>query len=259
MSIYQHFRKHEHPFVDQVLSWKEQVERNFASYATDFLDPREQQIVHSIIGTTKEEIKFSLFGGFEQSERKQAILAPYYEELNEGDFEIVLLEATFPKKFMKLEHRDVLGAFMSMGIERKKLGDIIIADGIFQLFVSKDISTYVQMNLTQIKQASIQFKQKAFADVIKNKEAWAEQNQTVSSLRLDVLVKEIYRLSRKDAGQLIKNNRVKVNFTEVDDPSVQLIENDLISVRGHGRSKLVEIDGMTRKSKIRIVTAKLKE
>ena len=52
MSIYQHFRKHEHQFVDQVLSWKEQVERTYTSYITDFLDPRERKIIANLIGSS---------------------------------------------------------------------------------------------------------------------------------------------------------------------------------------------------------------
>lgn len=59
MSIYQHFRKHEHPFVDQVLSWKEQVMRSYVPYQSDYLDPRDQQIVESIIGTTNEDVQFA--------------------------------------------------------------------------------------------------------------------------------------------------------------------------------------------------------
>ena len=86
MSIYQHFRKHEHPFVDQVISWKEQVERTYTSYLTDFLDPREQQIVSSIVGSSNEEIKFIFFGGGDETERRRGIIAPFYEEISDKQF-----------------------------------------------------------------------------------------------------------------------------------------------------------------------------
>ena len=54
MSIYQHFRPEEREFIDQVLNWKEYVENNYAPKLTDFLDPREQQIVKMIIGQHME-------------------------------------------------------------------------------------------------------------------------------------------------------------------------------------------------------------
>src|SRR5690625_6844211 len=81
MGIYQHFRKEEHPFIDQVLSWKEDVERTYRYRLTDFLDPREQQIIESIIGTNNEELQLVSYGGGKYSERKRVIIAPFYEEI----------------------------------------------------------------------------------------------------------------------------------------------------------------------------------
>lgn len=258
MSIYQHFRKHEHPFVDQVLSWKEQVERTYTSYLTDFLDPREQQIVSSIVGSSNEEIKFIFFGGGDETERRRGIIAPYYEEISDKQFEMTLLEGTFDNKFNRLKHRDILGAFMSLGIDRKKIGDIFVADDHFQIIITEELTSYMIMNLQQIKKARINLKERAFSHLIRKQDQWITTNQTVSSLRLDIMVKEIYRMSRKDAVTYIKGNRVKVNHTDIDDPSVQVVAEDLISVRGHGRSKVVEINGVTRKDKIRVTTARLK-
>lgn len=258
MSIYQHFRKHEHPFVDQVISWKEQVERTYTSYLTDFLDPREQQIVSSIVGSSNEEIKFIFFGGGDETERRRGIIAPFYEEISDKQFEMTLLEGTFDNKFNQLKHRDILGAFMSLGIDRKKIGDIFVADDHFQIIITEELTSYMIMNLQQIKKARINLKERAFSHLIRKQDQWITTNQTVSSLRLDIMVKEIYRMSRKDAVTYIKGNRVKVNHTDIDDPSVQVVAEDLISVRGHGRSKVVEINGVTRKDKIRVTTARLK-
>jgi len=258
LSIYQHFRKHEHPFVDQVLSWKEQVERTYTSYLTDFLDPREQQIVSSIVGSSNEEIKFIFFGGGDETERRRGIIAPYYEEISDKQFEMTLLEGTFDNKFNRLKHRDILGAFMSLGIDRKKIGDIFVADDHFQIIITEELTSYMIMNLQQIKKARINLKERVFSHLIRKQDQWITTNQTVSSLRLDIMVKEIYRMSRKDAVTYIKGNRVKVNHTDIDDPSVQVVAEDLISVRGHGRSKVVEINGVTRKDKIRVTTARLK-
>lgn len=258
MSIYQHFRKHEHPFVDQVLSWKEQVERTYSYYLTDFLDPREQQIVTTLIGTTNEEIQFSFFGGGNHTERKRAIIAPYYEDIRDQNFDLTLLEGSFPERFVKIQHRDILGAFMSLGIDRKKIGDIIVTDDMFQLVITSELAPYIMMNFTKVNNVHIELKERPKSRILEKKDEWVHQHHTVSSLRLDVVVKEIYQMSRKDAVHYIKGNRVKVNFTDIDDPSVPLLAHDLLSVRGHGRSKLVEIKGKTRKDKFRIMTARLK-
>lgn len=258
MTIYQHFRKHEHPFVDQVLSCQEQVMRNYIPYETDFLDPREQEIIKSIIGTTNEEVRFKCFGGSELSERKRAIIAPFYEEITEEMFDVVLLEASFQSKFVTLKHRDILGAFTSLGIDRKKIGDILVAEDRFQFFLTSELSEFVSMNLTKIKNTTITLKEKFSNDVLESTDEWIHKQHFVSSMRLDVIVKEIYQLSRKNAVQYIQANRVKVNFTIVDDPALPILEQDLISVRGLGRSKVVDMQGKTKKDKQRLTSARLK-
>lgn len=50
MSLYDHFRPEERPFIDQVLTWKENTEIRHQDKMTDFLDPRQQDIVRSLIG-----------------------------------------------------------------------------------------------------------------------------------------------------------------------------------------------------------------
>ncbi len=258
MSIYQHYRKHEHAFVDQVLQIKEKVEQSYTHYLSDFLDPREQQIVASLIGTQQDDIHYGFCGGNDTTERKRAVIAPFYEEITQDTFEIVLLEAAYPEKFVRLEHPDILGAFMSLGIDRKKIGDIIVLEDRFQFLLVKDLAGFVQMNLTGVKQATIRLQEKRLTALGKHETEWIEKSHTVSSLRLDIITKEMYGLSRKVAVDLINAKRVKVNFTEVTDPAVPLLENDLISIRGYGRGKLVEIGGTTRKDKIRITTARMK-
>ena len=62
MSIYQHFRPEERGFIDQVLNWKDFVENKYAPKLTDFLDPREQQILKMIIGQQTALISVFLEG-----------------------------------------------------------------------------------------------------------------------------------------------------------------------------------------------------
>src|SRR5699024_7438755 len=107
---------------------------------SDFLNPREQQIVESLIGSTNETVQFAFFGGYETSERKRAVIAPYYEVIEQQDFEVTVLGANYPNKFVHLEHPDVLGAFMSLGIDRKKIGDIVVLEDYIQFFITSDLA-----------------------------------------------------------------------------------------------------------------------
>lgn len=258
MSIYQHYRQEEHSFVDQVLTWKEQVERYYTAQLTDFLDPRERQIVLSVIGEANEEVRISFNGGDNKAERKRALIAPYYEESTISDYKLVLFQANFPKKFIDIQHGDVMGAFLALGLERKKMGDIIVSDNQLQIYTTEDIAMYVQTNLIAINRANIQLQEVSLYQNLDRNEVWKEQTHSVSSMRLDVLIKEIYRMSRSKAAELITRKQVKVNFKTVADPAMLVLEADLISVRGYGRSRILEMGGMSRKQRTFVTTAVLK-
>ncbi|WP_047981340.1 YlmH family RNA-binding protein [Ornithinibacillus contaminans] len=255
MEIYQHFRKEEHAFIDLVLSWKEIVERSYQLKLTDFLDPREQQIMEMLLGTGNDDLQLKFFGGGKHTERQRAIIAPYYEEITEDAFEIELVQASYHEKFITLAHRDVLGAFLSLGIARKKLGDIYVADGVIQIILEKEITPYVTMNLTGIKRASVTLAPQPLPALIEIESTWKEAEKTVSSLRLDTVLKEIYSISRKAAQDVIEKGLVKVNYRVIEDGKFILREGDLISLRGKGRSKLIAITGQTKKEKYKITTA----
>ena len=259
MSIYQHFRKDEAPFIDQILNWKDQVEQQYITKYSDFLDPREQYIYQNIIGQD-EQFRLDFFGGVENAERKQAILAPFYETIEQESFPITILTANFPVKFVTIEHRDVLGAFLSLGLLRKKLGDVSIdlETGMIQLIVSSDISDFIIAQFNSIKNATVQFQPVALAEAIAIKDEWVNHETTVSSLRLDVVLKHFYRLSRTQASDVIKKGFVKVNFKTVEDPTFIVETGDILSCRGKGRSRLNQIITQTKKQKWRVEFSRLK-
>ena len=130
-TLYQHFRPEERGFIDQVVEWKEQVENQYAQKRTDFLDPREQHILLSIIGTDGS-VRVAFFP--EKGERKRALIYPDYYEPSEEDYGICLYEIHYPAKFVTIEHRQILGTLMSLGLKREKFGDIPTEGERYQLW-----------------------------------------------------------------------------------------------------------------------------
>ncbi|MGO4887857.1 RNA-binding protein [Anaerobacillus sp. MEB173] len=252
MSIYQHFRSEERAFIDQVLEWKDWVIERYSSKLTDFLDPRQQDILSMIIGNDPA-IRLSFWGGSTYSERKRALLYPEYLEPVESDYEIVCFKVNYPEKFVILEHRDILGSLMGIGLKREKFGDILIKASNIQFVVAKEIARYVEHNLQSIGRATVTIDEISVNDLHLAEEEWQERSTTVSSLRLDTVIADIYRLSRTKVAPLIENNRVKVNWKTIDQPSFQLRVGDYISVRGFGRSKLIANEGKTKKDKWRLI------
>ncbi|MFD2760525.1 YlmH family RNA-binding protein [Lentibacillus juripiscarius] len=258
MDIYQHFRKEEQPFINHVLSWIRDVEMTYQPKLTDFLNPREQQIADMLAGTSLEDLKVSKHGGDQSAERKRIMIAPMYEQITEDSFQLRLLQGSYHDKFVSLTHRDVMGAFLSLGIKRKKLGDIIVEDGLVQIIAADEIAPYVLANLTTVKKASIRLESKPLSALVESKASWVETDHIISSLRLDTVVKAIYKLSRKNAAAMIEKGMVKVNHQVADDKKFTLEEGDLLSLRGKGRSKLAAINARTKKDNISITAAVLK-
>ncbi|MCI2874734.1 MULTISPECIES: YlmH family RNA-binding protein [Staphylococcus] len=249
MDIYQHFRNEEQSLIDQLLDKCEQVNQQYAPVLTSFLDPRGQYILEVIVGSF-EDMKVSYFGG-QSAERKRAIITPSYFEPTEDDFEEVLIQINYPEKFVSIQHQHVLGTLMSLGIEREQVGDILVGDTI-QFVLTKQLESYIMMELTKIKGATVKLDSIPFKDMIQSKENWNIHHSTVSALRLDVVLKEMIRKSRSIAKQLIEKKRVKVNHTLIDSPDFQLQNNDLLSIQGFGRARIVDIGGKTKKEKVHI-------
>ncbi|MFO1445825.1 RNA-binding protein [Bacillus sp. Bva_UNVM-123] len=251
MSVYQHFRPEEKEFIDQVLNWKEAVETTYAPKLTDFLDPREQDIVKKLIGSN-QDVKFELFGGSNATERKRAIIFPDYYECQETDFQVCLLEVDYPKKFITIEHPQVLGSLMSLGLKRGKFGDILLHDNRVQFFVSKEVEEYIVLQLQSIGKATVNLRKLPLDQAILTGEKWQEISLTASSLRLDTIISAIYNVSRQKSQVFILQGIVKVNWTMIDNVAFECEESDIISVRGFGRAKIMAVEGKTKKDKWRI-------
>lgn len=251
MNIYQHFRKEEYPFIDQVLQWKQEAEERYSVKLTDFLDPREQDIAESMIGKGSEA-SLSFWGGSSFSERKRALIYPSYFEPEKKDFEVSILEIQYPTKFVTIEHRDVLGSLMNLGIKRGKFGDILQNNDRIQIIVTGDIADYVHLNVERIGKASVKMKPVSEDELIASDETYEMKEGTVSSLRLDVVLSEIYGLSRSKVSPLIQGSKVKVNWRVTEETSFAVEPGDYLSLRGYGRSKLLAVEGKTKKDKWRI-------
>lgn len=257
MSLYQHFRPEEKEFIDQVLNWKETVENTYALKLTDFLDPREQEIVKKIIGSN-QDVKLKLFGGTSTVERKRAIIFPDYYECEEEDFQIALYEVEYPSKFVAIGHSHVLGALMSLGLKRGKFGDILLDDNRIQFFVSKDVEDYISLQLETIGRAKVSLRKLPLQNAIQTSENWLQISITASSLRLDTMISALYNVSRQKSQIYIQQGVVKVNWKTVENPAFECGENDIISVRGYGRSKIIVLEGKTKKDKWKITAGKQK-
>lgn len=255
--IYQHFRPEEKEFIDKAIKWKEQAADTYAPKLTDFLDPRQRQIIRSSIGT-QEDVQVHFFGGHPAAERKRALIHPSYFEPADSDYEVELVEINYPHKFSSISHPHILGSLMGLGLKREKFGDILNENERFQIIIAKDIASYVQANFDQVGKVAVTLSEKPLAEAVFKADEWREQSVTVTSLRLDVVIGALPSMSRQKAQLLVKGGAAKVNWRSVESPSFECAEGDMLSVRGIGRMKILSIDGQTKKEKWRITLGILK-
>lgn len=252
MDIYQHFRPEEKDFIDQVLGWAEQVREQYAPKLTGFLNPREAEIIRMLIGK-EGDVRVSFFGGGENAERKRAILYPDYYTPDEEDYEIAFYQLSYPSKFATIDHRQVLGTLMSLGVKRELYGDIWIAGETVQFAVERTIAAYMEANLTKVGNIGVKCRSISSDQITEVNESWKELPITSSSLRLDNVIANAVSFSRQKSQMLIGQGRVKVNHRQIESSSYELKQGDVISIRGTGRIKVLAIDGKTKRDKWKIV------
>ena len=255
--VLQHFRKDEQPFIEQVGGWLRETQDRYAPKLTDFLDPRQQYIVKSIAGQN-DEILTSEFGEFPDAERKRMLISPPYLVANDEDYNITMFSMKYPSKFVQIKHPDVLGALMSLGLDRSKFGDIRVDDSTVEFAVASEVADFVRMNITSIGKSKVQVEEIPHQQpYLENRDVWVEETHTVSSMRIDTIIASLFNVSRQKASNLISSGNVKVNWTVRDQSSFELHESDLLSIRGLGRIKIGLIEGRTKKDKIRLQIGKI--
>ncbi|MED4585972.1 YlmH/Sll1252 family protein [Brevibacillus choshinensis] len=252
MSIFDHFGKDERPFVERALEMLTLVEQKQAMRLTDFLDPRQVMIFQSLASQV-QDVSVSTHGGYDGAERVRVILHPDYMSVEQDDYRLALLHVQADQRFHVLEHRDVMGAVLNVGMKREKFGDMLTDNVGCYAIVAEEVADFVCAQVTQIHRTSVQFERKAWEEFSPPAPRFTEKTITVPSPRLDAIIGEVHNMSRAKALVPIRGGKVKVNWKVVEDPSQSLQAGDMVSMAGFGRFKVLEVAGPTRSGRIRMI------
>lgn len=209
-------------------------------YLTRFLDLNEQSIINS-----KFNCDISYFGGFDNAERVKAIINLKNAPISQFKITILAFDQSKNRPFT---HRNVLGAIMSLGIDRSYIGDIVINEEIY-IMVDNEMADYLIDNLKMINHEPIKIKKVSYQQVNKNNHEVLE-NIIISSFRLDNIIEHAFKMSRENAQELIKASKAFINNKEITKVDYLVTQSDIISLRGFGRIKVIEEIGITKKNKI---------
>ena len=237
-------------FCARGLDRAEAAVRTWQPRFSDFADPYKtvllMDIVHRQYGY---ELKIMSWGGTEDAERRMLGFFPEYSEAEGSAFPIACVEIRHNPKFSReLTHRDYLGSILGLGINREKTGDILIRNECAYVFAETEVAEYIDANLEYVGHTKV--KTSLSADYRGESPKGTEKRLTVSSLRLDAVLSAAFNLSRGKVSDLIKGGKAFINWMPSDNASKPVAQGDMLTLRGVGRVRLVEVGGLTKRDRI---------
>ncbi|MDD2371918.1 MAG: YlmH/Sll1252 family protein [Firmicutes bacterium] len=221
--------------------------------ATKFLTPTQLIEAKSYISYNKydKEIEIIDDGGYIGAERKRLI----FINKDWGDFERSSLFTPICIEHRKQDvigHRDILGALMNIGIERNTIGDIETKNIRPTLVCLPEVSQYILENIRKIGNIGVVVKIITIEELGTRIEELKEELVITSSMRIDCLVAEIYKISRNQASDFIQQGKIIHNHKLVIKQDELVKEGDIITLRGSGKIKILSIEGITKKDRIKL-------
>ena len=221
---------------------------------SEFLNEYQIEYIKKELIKLKEKNCF-FFGGYEDAIRKILVCFPEKigkEEVLKNINEIICsIKIELPNEIKgKLKHKDYLGMIMSFGLTRERIGDIITYDNRAYIVVLKENAEYIKNELKEerrLKKAKIQIVE---LDKVEPKPLEFETiNISVNSIRLDNVISEILKTSRKIAQEQIEEEKVLINY-EIETKNTKTIkENDVLVIRGKGKYIIEKFLGQNKKRK----------
>ncbi len=198
---------------------------------------------------------FFFYGGYKQAERK--VLIAYPNKLEKEDVIekinniITAIKVSLPNEIGgKIKHKDYLGMVMSFGLTRERIGDIIVYDDKAYIIVLKENAEYIKNSIKQerkFKKAKVEIID--INDIEPKQIEFEEIKISVNSLRLDNVVAEILKTSRKIAQDFIEQEKVIINYIGETKNTKTIKQNDILVVRGKGKFIIEEFLGKNKKGK----------
>ena len=215
---------------------------------TFFLTPREQMEARDFCRRELGTDPF-FFGGYPEAERRMAFFLPDWADPDTFDPAPYLkaIEARTP--FAAPSHRDFLGSLMGMGIERECVGDILVRGEQAWFFLTPAIAPHVLDSMVHVGRDGVSLSEIDFEALPHFEAELKEVTFTVQSLRIDAVVSGIWKTSRSSVQDLVLRGDVTLNYFPCLDKDASVQTGDMISLRHHGKAKILSADGKSKKGR----------
>ncbi len=215
---------------------------------TPFLNEQEQFFGESYLASQKQ--LYASWGGAECCTRKMLCIMPYETE---PEFPVFPLTITYKKDY-SLSHRDFLGSFMSLGIGREQIGDILTGEGYAVVFCTATAHDMIMGYVSKIGRVGVDI-----ADGIGKplpETVFTEMTAVVASPRADCMVSALSGLSREKSADFIKSGSFTLNYEICTNVSKTIAEGDILTLRGYGKFVFSDGGTETKKGRLRVAFKK---
>lgn len=155
--------------------------------------------------------------------------------------------------FCTLTHRDFMGGILSTGVDRAVIGDIaVIGDAEALVFVQKRIADYLTKELTRIGRDAVHAEVYDVSPDYVIPRRYEEMTVTVSSPRLDGIVKALTGKSREAAADMVRDGLAELNYEANLEAAADVHDGDVLSIRGYGKYRIGGLNGQTRSGRLKI-------
>lgn len=223
---------------------------------SDFLNLNELNIFHQVENTLVSG--FQIYGGYEFAERQMVAFLPdalYYEW--DYPYSCIKIEPAYPKFSDTLSHRDILGAVMNLGIERGKIGDILLKENTAYLFCTDSVKPYIFEQLEKIKHTIVKLSETDTKNLAIQPD-FEHLSGIITSNRLDAVIACICKMSRSTASSMITSGKISVNGKEILHNTYVCKMGDILSIRSYGKYIFDAVSGETKKGRMKINYRKYK-
>ena len=248
-------KKEEEIFCKRLTELSQQAYNRGICVYSSFLNLNELNLFYKSIYKIPP-ISYDLWGGYKEAERR---VICFYDDDSFANIsfpiDCVSITPTSVKYSQILSHRDYLGAILNLGIERSKIGDILMKDKVAYVFCTKQIAPFICESLEKVSHTNVKAERINYQDIDYKIETEIISG-TVTSVRIDSLLSVAFKSSRSSLVGLILGGKVFVNGKLILSNSFVPKEEDIISVRGMGRFVFKRIETQTKKNRYRIIIEK---
>ena len=225
----------------KVLDRAAQAEERNIPACTDFLSPQQQMMARDLLRLAGiPETAWLRQGGYQGAERNILLFLPDWMEPETAEPPLRCLRAAF-RPDDRLNHRDILGSLMGMGIVREKVGDILVSPESADLIVLDTVADFLLSSWNSAGRAKLTVTEIPAAHLHIPEVRCEEVRDTVSSLRLDAVCSTGFRMARGKAVDMISSGHVQVNWRPCTKADKLLTEGDTVSARGFGKFQLAVV------------------